>query len=188
MNQRLSTVTININTISNRPLLFDTNILLYLFGTNVVSSNQQWAVKAYSNFYSTCLKNKHPLFIDISVLSEFINRCLRMEYDVYKKANSTTLSFKDFRNSAEGVQASQDIDKIIKNQILKTFDIIGKLFSKNDIIAMKLINTDFNDALLVDVCQAHNCILVTNDADFTHSSIDIISANNKLLTYKQITV
>ena len=181
MSQRLPVSAITTATLANRPLLFDANILLYLFGLNVVSNNQKWAVNAYSRLFGLCLKNGKTLCVDVFVLSEFINRYLRMEYDNYKQSTGNKIDFKPFRNSPEGIKASQDVDIIVKNKILKVFDVVGKTFDKADILAISLDKTDFNDALLVGVCQEHNCIFVTNDADFANSPIDIISANNRLV-------
>ena len=57
---------------------------------------------------------------------------------------------------------------------------MGKLFDIADINSISLANCDFNDELIVKTCQEHQCVLVTNDADFSGAKIDILTANNKL--------
>lgn len=40
---------------------------------------------------------------------------------------------------------------------------------------------DFNDALLVDICKKRNMKLMTNDADFQHGGIKVLTTNPRLL-------
>jgi predicted nucleic acid-binding protein len=75
---------------------------------------------------------------------------------------------------------AKDIDDLMKGTVLRRFDVVGKAFDKADILAINLINSDFNDELIIRTCKEHQCVLVTNDADFSGADIDILSANNKL--------
>lgn len=167
----------------DRQFFFDANVLLYLFGTVATPSNQ-WAITAYNAIFSNCLKAKIILCVDVTVLSEFINRFIRFEYESYLKSNClsrTNFKFKDFRNTKEGQQASQDIQLIVNGRILKSFKIIGKLFDQEEIKSINLVNNDFNDELIIQTCNEHKCVLVTNDADFSRANVDILTANNKLI-------
>ena len=168
----------NIATVHGRPLFFDANVLLYLFG----STSSTWA-NTYSAVFSQCLKMGNVLCVDVFVLSEFINRFLRIEYENYLKTkglNSQQVKFKNFRSQPEGAQAAQDVETIVKGRILNKFAMVGKVFDVADINSMSLVNSDFNDELIVKTCQEHQCVLVTNDADFSGAKIDILTANNKL--------
>lgn len=168
----------NIAAVQGRPLFFDANVLLYLFG----STSSTWA-NTYSSVFSQCLKMGNDLCVDVTVLSEFINRFLRIEYENYLRTNGLNgqqIKFKDFRSQSEGVQASQDVETIVKGRILNKFALVGKLFDVADINAISLVNCDFNDELIVKTCQQHQCVLVTNDADFSGANIDILSANKNL--------
>lgn len=163
---------------SNRQFFFDANVLLYLFGAVSTPSNQ-WAVNAYNTVFFNCLKAKSVLCVDITVLSEFINRFIRIEYENYLRLNglnSKTFQFKNFRGTTEGIQAAQDIEVVVHGKILKNFKLIGKLFNESDIKSISLVNNDFNDALIVETCKEHQCVLVTNDADFSGADIDILTA------------
>jgi predicted nucleic acid-binding protein len=166
--------------VAGRPLFFDANVLLYLFGG---APYPQWAVNAYSGLFSQCLKLGNTLCLDVFVLSEFVNRFLRIEYESYLKARKmdrNQVNFKQFRFIDEGIQAAQDVEAVVKGRLLKQFKIVGKLFDESDIASIGLVDTDFNDALIVKTCEAHQCVLVTHDADFISANIDILSANQKL--------
>lgn len=57
------------------------------------------------------------LCIDVLVLSEFINRFLRIEYENHIKASGldkNKFDFKQFRSMSEGIQASQDVEMVVK--------------------------------------------------------------------------
>jgi predicted nucleic acid-binding protein len=173
---------VDVAQVKDRPLFFDANVLLYLFSPVVISSNQ-WAINAYTAIFAQCLKMQSVLCIDVVVLSEFINTFLRIEYANYLRNNGldkNKFNFKHFRSTTEGVGVAKDIEMVVKGRILKHFTIVGKLFTTPDISLISLANTDFNDALIVETCKEHQCILVTNDADFSGVDIDILTANNKL--------
>lgn len=174
--------TVDVASVKDRPLLFDTNILLYLFGSANTSSNQS-TIQTYSIMFGLCLQMESRLCVDVLVLSEFINRFLRIQYDNHltnAQLEKKTLAFKQFRSSAEGIQAAQDIESIVKERILKQFQVVGKQFDTVDIVAISFANTDFNDALLIQICQENSCVLVTHDADFNGANIDILTANIRL--------
>lgn len=165
--------------VQGRQLFFDANVLFYLFGNG---ASRHWA-NAYNSIFRQCLSMKNELCVDVFVLSEFINRFLRSEHENYLKTNNldkNTFNFKCFRSNSTGIQVAQDIELVVKGRILKHFEVIGKSFNKLDITSINLVNTDFNDELIVKTCEEHQCVLVTNDADFSSAKIDILSANHKL--------
>lgn len=67
---------------------------------------------------------KNSLFIDFTVLSEVINRVIRIEY---QKINPQQ-SFKDYRDSQDGKEAFEDIHTILRDIVLNRFGFIGKAF------------------------------------------------------------
>jgi len=170
----------NLTAVKDRHLFFDTNVLLYLFGGGYA---QPKIVNAYTKIFRQCLTMKNTLCVDTLVLSEFINRCLRMEYDAYLQAkgiNKGVMSFKKFRSTPEGVGFSEGIELTVKDTILRHFTMVGKDFNHSDICSINLANADFNDELIIQICQEHKCVLVTHDADFSGANIDILTANDKL--------
>ena len=174
--------TVDVASVKDRALFFDANILLYLFGTANTSANKS-TIQTYSAMFATCLKMGSRLCVDVLVLSEFINRFLRMQYDSHLSnlgLNKSVLPFKTFRSTAEGMQVAQDIEDVVKGRILKQFQVVGKQFNTADIAAIGFANTDFNDALLIQICQENSCVFVTHDADFNGANIDIVTANSRL--------
>lgn len=172
--------TLDANSIQNKPLFFDANVLLYLFGG---VTYPKWAVDGYSRIFKQCLKADNTLYLDVIILSEFVNRFLRIEYDKYLKTNQPAqhdIKFKDFRSTIKGIEASEDIELIVKDTILRRFTMVGKLFNEADICNIDFKNTDFNDELIIQICKENQCVLVTNDADFSGADIDILTINNKL--------
>lgn len=82
---------------SNEQVLVDTNIWLYLFPAPTNPSNR------FANQYSTAFSNlvaahAQPV-LDPMVLSEYLNRYIRIEWEGNYKSEHP--QFKDFRNSSD---------------------------------------------------------------------------------------
>lgn len=165
-----------LGSLKNKAVFFDANVLLYIFWPTQSSKNQ-WAIAAYSSMFAECISQKVIMCMDAWVLSEFINRAIRLEKD-----KSAITDFKEFRKSDEGKQAMRDIQVVVHQKILKRFDVVGKAFDRADLASINLENSDFNDQLIQKTCEKFACVLATNDADFISSPLDIISANRKLIT------
>ena len=111
------------------------------------------------------------------MLSEFVNRILRIEYHNI----GSNKTFKEFRNSQEGIRVQEDIYAIIQNQIFSVFTVQDICFTVQQLQSLMNADTiDFNDKIIVEVCKAHNMILLTHDSDFSHTNIDILSKNPNL--------
>lgn len=166
----------DISTISKRKIFFDANVLIHIYWPTMPKHNEY---TEYSNIFGILLKQKNKLEVSSSVISEIINSVMRFEYN--KNHKQSYRYYKLFRDSKYGKSVLSDIYDIIKNKIFNRFDISDKEFSKNDIESMlKVDSLDFNDKIILDICKKNNFILVTHDADFSNSDIDILSCNNKL--------
>ncbi|MBN7811505.1 PIN domain-containing protein [Algoriphagus sp. H41] len=155
-------------------VFFDANVLIYLFWP---TGSHYWEEK-YSRAFATLLRKSNPLFVDFLTVSEVINRVLRVEHQKLKPEQK----FKEFRDSPTGKEALEDIHLLLKTDILNRFEIIGKSFSKSEILDYLIVNDlDFADKAIVHLCQEHNLILVTNDKDFKNSEIDILTGNPSIL-------
>lgn len=180
MSLRLRTA--DIHSITNRPLFFDANVLLYLFA-GTISQSSSWASATYASIFKKSIQLQCSLFTDVIVLSEFINRFLRIEYENHLKKNNLSrqnLNFKNFRATPDGKAVCHDVELIVKDKILKQFNILNTAFDANDIASMSLSNSDFSDQLITQTCIKNNCVLITNDADFSGSPLDILTENKKL--------
>lgn len=166
--------------LAGRAVLFDANVLIYNFWP---SGNPSWA-HHYSRAFKNLLSQGNPLLVSFVILSEVINRVLRLEYDNYLKATGQspqTIRFKDFRNSPDGQQVLTDIYDIVLGDILTRFTMIDQSLSNPDTAALLVPGPlDFNDAYIVKLCRDQNLILLTNDADFGQSGMDLLSSNLKL--------
>lgn len=79
--------------LKERTIFFDANILVYLF----VPTGNRYCENGYSSVFSLLIKQKNKFVVDFIVLSEFINRAIRIDYDNYLQLNNlskNSLSFK----------------------------------------------------------------------------------------------
>ena len=162
------------NQLNNRNIFIDANVLIYLFWP----TGQHFFEQNYARVYRDFLRQGNNLFVDFLIVSEVINRILRIEH---KKINPS-LNFKDFRNSTEGKDALNDIYVIVRDNILNHFNVIGKVFEKQDIESLLIVDElDFVDKATVKICTENTLVLLTNDRDFKNIDLDIITGNPHLL-------
>lgn len=161
----------------NRKVFFDTNILIYLFFD---FDDNDWK-NTYRKIFKQLLSLKIPICLDYLVISEFINKCMRIRYEIYC-TKASEYKFKEFRNSNDGNILLEDIHTIVRDFITK-FEVIGHVFDKKQITDLLANhNLDFNDKAILTLCKENNLILFTNDIDFKSSDIEILTANNKYFT------
>jgi len=160
--------------LQGRHIFVDANILIYLFwptGSHHFEQN-------YARVFRTLLTQGNPLYIDFLVISEVINRVLRIEH---LKLNSN-MSFKNFRDSQDGKDTLDDIHTIIKGNILNRFNVEGKIFNNQEMENLMVINDlDFVDKATVSLCAEKSLVLLTNDRDFKNSGLDILTGNPNIL-------
>lgn len=170
----------DIQVIAGRSIFFDANILIYLYWP---LSPDEENTKNYSKIYHHLFNNKFNCYIDFIVISEFINRAIRFEYDKYLRINHLTkknIPFKSYRKKNQN--EIDEICGIVKNIILNNFLIIGKIFSKEEIVQfLNFDGLDINDKAIISICKENGFVLLTHDSDFCDADIDILSANRKLL-------
>ncbi len=167
----------NIELLKDRKIFFDANILIYLFWP---SGSFNWE-KSYASILKKLLTQKNELCIDFLVISEIINRIHRIEFSKCSKINKS-LNYKSYRNSVDGQTTMLDIYTIISTNILNHFTVLEKSFSKIEIQSFLTIDSlDFSDKAILLTCSENNCVLITNDADYKASSIDILSSNPSIL-------
>jgi predicted nucleic acid-binding protein len=160
--------------LQNRNIFVDTNVLIYCFwGTGM----HEWE-QNYASVFKALLHQKNSLFIDFNVISEIVNRMLRIE----QKKLQPTNNFKDFRDSKDGKNSLADIFLIVKQNILPQFNVIGKIFCKQEIENLLTVdNLDFVDKSTIEICKENALILLTNDKDFRNTDIDILTGNPNIL-------
>lgn len=164
-------------------ILLDTNILLDLFYPLDFESTSN----KYESLFNNLINEKSCLLISSIQVSEFINRCIRIQFKLYQNVhNNPALEFKkDYRSTDDYHQKMNGILDIVKTDISCNFTFIDDGFSKMNPqnIFLYGFSYDFNDSLLVEIARQHKAILVTNDADYANYNIDfqIVTSNRFLL-------
>lgn len=168
--------------------LLDTNILIHLFYPTLSKE----FMKKYETIYAQIQKKGAELILSSVQLSEFVNRCIRFQYDLYVKSNSLSKeSFdykKDYRDTPDYYNCMNAILDIIKTDILPHFTLVDDRFDSIDInkILRYGFSYDFNDALLSQIALKYNAAIITHDADFANfvqRNQVIVSDNPKLLMF-----
>lgn len=157
----------------------DTNIWLYVYAP---LAPDDWKTRVYSKALSRVLTARSRIFIDSLVLSEFINRYARFQYNLSKDSGSI-LDFKAYRRSAEFKPVAKEIKATVR-RILKHCQITESGFSDCDIDSLLAQygegNSDFNDQVMVELCRAKGFKLITHDSDFKGCGVPILTANNRM--------
>ena len=162
-------------------LFLDTNIWFYIFGPQEPKYQSNHWMRIYSRVFKRILKAGSQIYIDVLIVSEFINRYARLKRDVDAPPH---IAFKDFRNGPAFKPVAQDIADDVK-KIMKCCSRIESSFTTLDITS--LINDyatgdfDFNDQVITEICKNNGFTLITNDGDFKTQEIPILTANSKLL-------
>jgi predicted nucleic acid-binding protein len=167
------------NFTSQDRLFLDANIWLYLDGPQ--KSKSHWRT-TYSKVFSRILNACSQIYIDVLIVSEFINRYTRVRWGVVAPGLN---SFKDFRNSPDFKPIAKDITADVK-RILKHCSPIESGFAAMEIDdlldAYALGNSDFNDQVITELCKTNGLTLITNDSDFRSREIPVLTANKSLLS------
>ncbi|WP_198935439.1 PIN domain-containing protein [Chlorobium sp. KB01] len=166
--------------ISSDQILIDTNIWLYLYPPPG-NSSIPFAVN-YSRAFASLVQNGAIPILDPMVLSEYLNRYCRIEWEAHFSKQYP--KYKDFRNSSifQPIAASAVTlaAGILRNSRLHSLPT-NKLDLKQAISDFGTGQSDFNDAVLTDICRQQNLKLLTNDSDFQTGGIEVITSNPKLL-------
>ena len=161
-------------------ILIDTNIWIYLFPPP--GNPQAFFVRNYSNAFQRLLSASARPILDTIILSEYLNKYCRIEWEASYKAAYPI--FKNFRRSKEFSSISANA-AAFANQIVKICDTHTTPANELDLLqAIKSFESgsfDFNDAILVDICQKRGFKLLTNDADFQTGGIEVLTSNPSLL-------
>lgn len=167
-------------------LFFDTNIWLILFGLQEPKNSNK--IRIYSSAFDRILKAKSKIYIDLLIVSEFINTYARQKWRLKKLDGNLSEkykeSFKKFRNSSHFKSIAQQIGDDT-NRVLrfchKIEDEFEKLNTNCLIDEYTYGNHDFNDQVLRELCKSRKLKLITDDIDFKGEEIPVLTANKRLL-------
>lgn len=166
---------------SNDELFLDTNIWLLIYGPHKPYNTKRKST--YSSAFQHMLAAHSHMYIDVLVLSEFINvwaRYYQRQWPDYHHEKS----FKKFRRSPEFRVAAARI-AAEATRVLRHCSRVDSDFVKLDI--SRIIgeygqgDSDFNDQVIRELCINRRLKLVTDDGDFQGDGLSILTANGRLL-------
>lgn len=162
-------------------ILVDANVWLYLFGPEPPNSAR---AKSYSGVFKRIQLAKSQLFLDVLVLSEFINTYARMQHRILELDGKVSGNYKTFRDSNEYVPVAEAIYASIL-QIGKVAKPLDHALTACDLTAVLGAfakgKSDINDRLIAECCKHHDLALLTNDSDLGDMPIPIFTTNPGLL-------
>ena len=170
--------------INESKVFFDTNIWIFIY-CEIANSNR-FKVNKYSRAFSTLRRSGNPIFTDITIISEFVNRYLRIAY--YNYLQKEDLKQKDcdfkrgYRITSDFSEAWKNVCNIVNNRILPFTEIINIEYNRKslgELLDPLIVDTDFNDTHIINLCKVNNMHLLTDDGDFKNSGIRVISENQK---------
>jgi predicted nucleic acid-binding protein len=156
---------------------------MYIHGPFADSGNRN--TQSYSDFYRRVLEADGSIYIDFTVISEFLNRYIRQHHDLLKQEGSAPDRYKDFRESAEYKDiadgAADDLYHILAN--CHRIDFSVKAIDFDSLLKeLREGRMDMSDILIDQQCNEHGLLLVTHDSDFLWSRCPIATFNQKLLS------
>lgn len=165
--------------------LLDTNVLIKIFYPAMVEGK---SASQYVLFYQKLIQKKVTIYITGIQLSEFVNRCIRFQFDLYKNDNPEIQDFKKDYRDTEDYRESMDAIMEIVADMMKQFKQLGDNFEKisKESLLKKVYAYDFNDAMIAMMCKMNGTVLVTDDKDYINfvSEISIATSNPQLLLFR----
>ncbi len=160
--------------------MFDTNVWLYIYGPMAGAETKKQ--RLYAQLLRDIADRKAGLFITSMVLSEYINRVLRMSFEQWKSntGNIKADYKRDYRGTEDFKDSLVDVKAQVKDIMSNCTERMPDNFNYLDVVAIvESIGTtaDFNDIYLVRRCEASNICFVSDDKD-----IQNIPSNIKLIT------
>jgi len=176
--------TLNINSytfVQTDELLIDANVWLYIHGPQIPKDQRS---KNYSNALASILQAKCSIFLDVLILSEFINRYSRLKC-TQEKGTADPTTFKSYRQSSDFRTVAKDITDAVR-RIFKHSKCVESGFTSidvNDLLTdYESKCTDFNDQILAGICKSRSLKFVTHDGDFKDYDITVLTANRSMLS------
>jgi predicted nucleic acid-binding protein len=163
---------------SSDELLLDANVWLFIYGPQKPGNTR---VATYSQALAKILAAQCRIYIDVLIVSEFINAYARLKW---KLVAPHINRFKAFRKSPDFKPVAQDIAADVR-RVLNYCSRIENGFEALDIDGLideyAAGDADFNDQVIAALCKRKGLKLVTDDGDFSGHGITVMTANKRLL-------
>lgn len=165
---------------SSDKLLLDTNVWMFIYAPqNPVDKR----VAVYSGALAQILAVQSRIYIDVLIVSEFINTYARLKWNLWKARSTSPADFKAFRKSKYFKPIAQDIASDLKRVLAhctRVEDGFESLALDDLVDEYAAGDSDFNDQILTSLCKRAGLKLVTDDSDFKGQGISVITANKRL--------
>jgi predicted nucleic acid-binding protein len=162
-------------------LLLDANVWFFIYGPHRPGDPR---AGVYSGALGRILAAKSRIYVDVLIISEFVNRYARLRHNILKNRRGVPTDFKQFRSTPAFKPIAIDIAADTR-KILATCACLDSGFATLDnkalVDAFGNGNSDFNDLVLADLCKSKALKLVTDDGDFKGKGVTILTANKRLL-------
>lgn len=159
-------------------LFLDANIWLFVYGPQRPGDAK---AAVYSLALSKILAAQSRIYIDVLVLSEFINTYARLKWN----QAALPIKFKAFRNSPDFKPVAKDIAadvKLVLKHCSRIEDGFEALDLDNLMDGYAEGDSDFNDQVIAALCKRKGLKLVTDDGDFSAHGVPVVTANKRLLS------
>ena len=162
---------------SSDELLLDTNVWLLVYAPHRPDDSR---VTVYSQALADILAAKSRIYIDVLIVSEFINRYAQLAH----KLTAPKVKLKEFRKSEGFIPIAREISADTR-RVLDLCTRVGDGFEALDIDGLMSEyakgGSDFNDQVIAELCRVQGFKLVTDDAGFGGRGIPLVTANKQLL-------
>lgn len=165
-------------------LFLDTNIWLWVFGRQIPqkAGDRKDPIfergHAYRDAFKRIIEAESNIYIDSTVISEFTRVSLRKVVGAhiknYRGKNKLKKAAKEIVENVERIMQIKNCRMLEYLLRQPCIDNILHEFAKG--------HADFNDVVIAMLCKNNGLILLTDDIDFRDQSIQIITANSKLLS------
>lgn len=161
---------------SNQPLfstddvMVDTNIWLSLFGPESIAHDDH----GYGDIFYNLLDSNVHLYVNYSIISEYVNVAIRASYRSYLKSinkNSKQFDFKvHYRPTKDFKEHHSIAIRTVQQEIMQNASLIDTPSeSGSKALGLAVLNAqilDFNDLIIIQDSLQHNFKILTQDADY----------------------
>ncbi len=150
-------------------IMIDTNVWIYMEGPEAAAHD-----RGYSDIYYQMLESGAKLYVNFSIISEFINHSIYLSYDSFRIKRGFTRKEFPFKNCYKKEQdfkehyaiclGTVEEDILSKATLITTYSDSGKKAFED---SKKLGNIlDFNDFIIIEDSLRNNCKVLTADGDY----------------------
>lgn len=126
--------------------------------------------RAYSALFQQIISARATIFTSSLIISEYINRSLRLHFNLWRKSPECRVLSPDFKKD---FRPTKKCSEVLMATLSSVTDILKKAERRPDdfnaIDINKILSSkdiDFNDAYYAELCHRNKLILVTDDQDF----------------------